>query len=71
MSRTASAEEVARVNALATVLQCICEALPVETATQVNAAIRRAYDHIDPTAPEWQDAAQVRVLAPLVAALRR
>lgn len=71
MNRTASAEEVVKVSVLSTVLHCICEALPVETAVQVNAAIRRAYDSTAPTMPETQDAAQARALAPLLAALRR
>lgn len=71
MSRTDCVGEVARVNVLATVLQCICEALPADTAAQVSAAIMRANDATALAIPESEDAAQARVLAPLVAALRR
>ncbi len=71
MSRTVCVEELARVNVIATVLQCICEALPADTAAQVKVAIWRAYDDTASAAPESEDAAQARVLAPLMAALRR
>jgi hypothetical protein len=71
MGRKSSSEEVARVNVIATVLECVCEALPDEAAARVCAAIGRAFDAAASAAVEREDAAQAQALAPLLAALRR
>jgi len=71
MGRKSSQEEIARVNVIATVLECVCEALSDEAAARVCASIRRAFNASPSSSGDKEDAAQAQALAPLLAALRR